>query len=118
MGHLSFLTFRYTYVYPDPYEDYHLPSPGNIFWKQPIAPNSLIKTKFWKYIRDVYKSLPGNVYQDEEKYLPYDAHTFMLDRGESPKSFKGVYLSFSRAHFFFQISEILIKIEQIDQKFT
>lgn len=76
-------------MYPDPYENYHPSSPGDLFWKQSIAPNSLIKMRFWKYMRDAYRSLPDSVYKDGEKYLPYHAHTFMLDRGESPKPFKG-----------------------------
>ena len=76
-------------MYPDPYENYLPSSPGDLFWKQSIDPNSLIKMKLWKYTRAVYRSLPESVYKKGERYLPYLAHTFMLDRGEASKPFKG-----------------------------
>ena len=80
-------------MYPDPYENYHPSSPGDLFWKQSIAPSRLIKMRFWKSMRDAYKSLPGTVYKDGDRYLPYHAFTFMLDRGEASKAFKGITVS-------------------------
>ncbi|XP_066910238.1 uncharacterized protein [Clytia hemisphaerica] len=88
IGH-AFMTYysQYQYVYPDPYEKYYPQSEGDLFWKRQIAPNTLIKMRLWKFIRDAYKSLPEDIHQNK-KFLPYESFTFLLDRGDSPKAFK------------------------------
>ena len=82
------LCFSYSYVYPDPYENYYPAVDGNLFWKAAISPSIMIKMRMWKYIRDAYKSLPTEIYQ-EKRFLPFEANTIMLKRGESPTTFKG-----------------------------
>ena len=84
----SFSVPKYTYTYPDPYEnDPVTPNDGNLHWKSYILPHKLIKTRFWKALRDAYKSLPDEIIQGQ-RFLPYESYGTMLTRGHFPSAFK------------------------------
>lgn len=78
----------FSYMYPDPYENHFKQAEGDLFWKSPLSPSLLIKSRIWRSIRKIYKSLPNEITQGK-KFLPYLVYGSMLHRGEKPVAFRG-----------------------------
>jgi len=80
---------KYAYYYPDPYEkDSFDADPGNLHWKAYMSPSQLIKMRFWKPLRDAYKSLPEEITQGK-RFLPYEVFGTLMQRGDFPIAFQG-----------------------------
>ena len=89
---IIFFRIGFSYIYPDPYENYFESSEGDLHWRCSLPPSLLIKSKLWLQIRKLVNNLPHAI-TNNEHFLPYAAYGTMLQRGDVPVTFRGLFFS-------------------------